>query len=553
MRKRIMLGLVLMFCIVTLTAQRADELIRARHPELALSENFHAFLYPLAGASTTFAPQAIKGMRELNKPDIRHSDEDIVFIFSNEGGIAPGRVRDYLHKAFLWSDSQMQQVKYVIDDTLYHQLNTGGELVKQLYFYHGDRQYDKVVKLHSIRAGDIMHDRFRLSACTPVRIRDSTTLYTTRDPLYRLDSTHLLILSDIDDRLVKIAPATGEIIATFTLQDSDAVALFCRHIAQGDTARCHYAQRYAAQLRTANRKALDIMSIVIDDSSIYCFVSIEAYQPSPGLYTYKDDEGVKKTKKTGDPILIPYYLLIRLDNSLHWRQAIQLTDIPADKTGHHEVYNTYDVGFGVNGSALTVQNTYYPAPPGKMPALSRYIIAGDSLRWSGFLPPRSTHSEQKKNSYYNLETFYFDFAGKSLFSYDHFGRIYFQEADGIAGHWCGDGSPPYKKEVYQLYAEVTVRKPKMNFAIHSIGAILGSRYLAAAYVYKGKTSLLEIKDLNLHTAGTLRLDHLSVLQQYFDSHISSNLLIAHDKLYFLSADSKGYYVNAYEIKEIDGR
>src|SRR5690606_37564719 len=100
----------------------------------------------LCGATTTFAPQAIKAMKDLTMYPVRKCDEDILFVFGNRGGILESRIEDYFRTVFLWSDWQINKVKYVFDDELFEVLNSKDGLTRMLYLYNGAILYNKVVK-----------------------------------------------------------------------------------------------------------------------------------------------------------------------------------------------------------------------------------------------------------------------------------------------------------------------------------------------------------------------------------------------------------------------
>ena len=177
----------LFFTVKSQNIENIDSFIRVVHPEIHLSTNFHLFTYPLAGATTTFAPQIIKGMKEITTFPIKRCDEDILFVFDDRGAIAHERIIDYFKKVFLWGDWQINQIKYVFDNQLFSIINKGGELVQQLYFYNGLIQYNKVVKLHSIQEKEIQHAKFSVADEKIIKILDTSTIYQTRDDLIPFD------------------------------------------------------------------------------------------------------------------------------------------------------------------------------------------------------------------------------------------------------------------------------------------------------------------------------------------------------------------------------
>lgn len=538
----------LFFTVKSQNIENIDSFIRVVHPEIHLSTNFHLFTYPLAGATTTFAPQIIKGMKEITTFPIKRCDEDILFVFDDRGAIAHERIIDYFKKVFLWGDWQINQIKYVFDNQLFSIINKGGELVQQLYFYNGLIQYNKVVKLHSIQEKEIQHAKFSVADEKIIKILDTSTIYQTRDDLIPFDKNEILILSDIEDELVKINLTTGEKLGSFSTQNLNSSDVFCRYIAKNDTNKCDFAKKFHDMLKKTNRKTLDIIHVEVCYPYIYCAVSLEEFQKNEEIIKYKNDEGQKKILQSGDRVLTPFLLFLTLDQNLNLI-SFKVIDENSYPKYKYNLYSLFGVGFKViDNKSLIVSNAIEPYR--KNSALSEFSINDTSLFWKEKSIIPTSKEEQKKNSFYNLRTFYFEFANKSLFSYDYFGNIYSITDNKIIYRLAGYGSKPYKNEKYALYAELPVKNEKMNFEIHSIAPILDGKYLAIVYKYKGKIPLLEIIDSSFNTIDVIRLDSHIDLKNYFDLKVSTNLTIMDDKIYILTADKKNYFINSHQIKMV---
>lgn len=541
--------LFLYFAILSVfvNAQNIDSLIRYRHPELNLSNNFHLFTYPLYGATTTFAPQAIKGMKELTMYPIKKCNEDILFVFDNRGGIAEKQIDEYFRKVFLWNDWQIKQIKYVIDNEIFHIINNGSDLIQQMFFFNGKEQYNKFVKHHTINQKDIQHNTFSIVKQNPIKITKLPTILQTKDKIISINDSATLLNSDIEDRLLKVSLNTGEVLQSFSLAEYDNADLFCRYIANGDTAKCDFAKKYNRKLKDTNRKTIDILATVQYGDYLYCSVSLEVYQENKEKYEYINDEGEKISIPIGKETLTPYLILLKLDNNFKILDIKKIDEEGYLNVTKDETYFMFDLGFRfISPDTLIAQNTIF-SKQRLVSQFSLFSMEKNELKWLTFLPNKIKEKTVDKKAYNNIASFYTTFNGKTYFSYDCEGESYCIEDNKVASKLSGDGIPQFKKEKYMEYAAVTVKGIKENYDIHAVATIQNGEYLAYIYDYQKRVMLLEIKDKQLNTIDIIRIDTDPTIRQYFDDAVLNNMTIINDTIYFITTDGKDYYFNRYKI------
>jgi hypothetical protein len=527
---------------------RTDSLIRSKYPGLPLSESYYVFLYPLLGATTTFAPPIIKEYKNLTTDGVKKCDEDILFIFKNNGGIAEHLIPEYFKQVFLMNDEQIKGIRYIVDDNLYDQLNLGGELAKLLYVYRSKLVYHKTCKLHGINSVALPHEAFNIKPGSKTEINGDSIMLLERDPLTRYKPGKLLLLTDVKDMLLEIDIKTAQITHSFSLRNFDPTAFYCRYIARGDTARCNFAASYSERLKSSNRKSLDIMKVVYNYPYIYCFVSVEAFERNKGIYAMHNDENKRVTIKNNESTLTAYGVMLKLDSNFNLVKAVPVQDLAYHKKGIFSTYVVFDEGFAINQTGNVIaQNVFVPTPHVPKPALSSFAFTDTLLRFDFNLKPLASHNEQDKCTSQSLKTFFYSAAGQSYFSYDVFGNIYDLNTGKIVSRLRGDGSEPYKKEVYHAHVE-QVFAEKSNYNIHDISGIYGGKYLAAIYRFKGKP-ILEIKDERLGTVDVIELRKIPGLDKYFRNINRNDILIQDDSLYFISLEHDKYFLNTYLINK----
>lgn len=544
--KKILFLFFVLFSILA-HAQNIDSLIRNRHPELNLSNNFHLFTYPLCGATTTFAPQAIKGMKELTMYPVKKCNEDILFVFDNRGGIAEKQIDEYFRKVFLWNDWQIKQIKYVIDNDLFRIISNGSELMRQLFIFNGKIQYNQVVKHHTINQKDIQHNTFSIVKQNPIKITKLPTILQTRDGIIPIKDSIALLNCDIEDRLLKVNLNTGEVLQSFSLAEYDNADLFCRYLANGDTAKCNFAKKYNSKLKATNRKSVDIYNLVKYGDYLYCSVSLEVYQENEEKYEYINDEGEKKSIPVGKEMVTAYLLMATLDSNLKVIDIRRIDDTSYLSKLKKECYFMFDLGFSlISPDSLIVYNTILSNPK-PSPQFSLFLMKKGEVKWQSFLPNRVNKNIMDKIDFDINASFYKTFNGKTYFSYNCEGNAYCIEDNKIAFILSGDGIQPFKKEKYQDFVEVKIKEVKENYDIHAVATIQNEEYLAYIYDYQKRVMLLEIKDKQLNTIDIIRIDTDPTIRQYFDDAVLNNMTIINDTIYFITTDGADYYFNRYKI------
>lgn len=542
-----------LFCAYSATAQvydgskiiyldngQADSIIRVKYHG-QLSTSYYVFLYPLYGAVTTYAPQIIKEYRALENFKIRKCNENVLFVFNNNSGISKKQISKYMKETFLFSDADLNAVRFIVDDSLYEHLNFGGELAKLLYINRSKLAYRNDCKLNSITDIFLPHEELSIAFESKTRLDIDTFLVLEKDNLTKYKNGHLLLLTDVKDLILDIDVSTGT-VKKIEIPKVDAVELYCNLIAHGDTQKCNFARRYDHLSLATNRKTFCVNSVNYENGSIYAFFTLEAYEKNPYEYKFLDDNGKRSSFAKGIPILTAYYGLLKIgDNSK--TVFYEIENITYNKK--IEKYPRFSSGVKISNDTIFTTNLYSPATNDTNRAISFFRLGQNKLAYTGDLRGRTTSAMQNKLSYNNLKNFFFDINNSSYYAYDISGDIYNLNTGSVRSSFFGDGITPAKKEVFKTYIEEE-KQANFNFDIQSLASILNGEYLIAYYSYNGQP-LFEIKDKYFYTKDLISAKKIAGFGNYLVSKYRNSICIADDHIYYISIEDDNYYLNNFKI------
>lgn len=528
--------------VIYLDNGKTDSLVRAKYHD-QLNSSYYVFLYPLYGAVTTYAPQIIKEYNALKDFKIRKCDEDILFVFDNNSGISERQIRQYMKETFLLDESGLNSIKFIVDETLYHQLNFGGELAKLLYINRSKLAYKNDCKLNSIADQFLPHEMFSITPESKTALNMDSLLVLEKDNLSAYKEGHLLLLSEVKNLILDIDTKNGN-VKKVEIPAVDATELYGKLIAHGDTQKYNFAKRYNYLSVNTNRKSFAVNAINYQDGFIYAFFTLEAYERNPGEYKFLDDNGKRTSFRKGIPILTAYYGLMRIDAAGNC-SFYEIENITYNKK--IEKYPRFASGSRISHDTIFTTNLYSPALNDTNKAISAFKLGPAELSYIGDLKGATSAKMQSKLSYNNIKNFFIDINHTSYYAYDVSGDIYNLKTGKVRSSFFGDGITPNKKETFKNYMEED--KPvNFNYDIHAVSTIFNGNYLIAYYTYNG-SPVFEIKDKYLDTQEVMSAKNIAGFENYISSKYTKSICFSGDHVYYISIEKGTYYLNEFRISQ----
>ncbi|MBA3986958.1 MAG: hypothetical protein H0X63_10395, partial [Flavobacteriales bacterium] len=297
---------------------QTDSIIRT-YVDFPLSQNYYVITYPTAAATTSWATQVIQGYNMLVHDNIKQCNEEILFVFNNAGGFKKNYFPQFFKDAFLFTDKDIQQIKYIVNDTLYAAMEgIYSKLTKIFYVHQGSLLFQYTPKWHKINPTLIRHDEFEIQPLAPITIDEDTFRIRRYDELYPYKNGKLLISTDIQDCILELDISKGKIKKSFCSKSLDPADFFCKHIAENDIEKCAFAKKHNISYLNLNRQMIDVLMLQTDTAgNIYCLTTVEAAQINQKDYEGIDDEGNHRIVPKGEPRLSPWYMMLKLDSNFN--------------------------------------------------------------------------------------------------------------------------------------------------------------------------------------------------------------------------------------------
>lgn len=518
-----------------------DSLIR-HSLDNEIGSSYFVITYPMAGASTSWGPQFLETYNSVKDEGL-----DIVVIINNEGGYQYSKIKDFFREIIGLPDSTISLLHFVVDDTLYKEVTKNRYLVRLQYYFRGNLYYDQTKKWHKNSILTLPKEQVSLENPIKYKIEEGESYFLRlKDPLYFLDSSHLLSLSDATNDILRINLKNGNVASVLNISERfSASDLFCKYIVPDDSSLCEFSKSREEYVNSTLRKTVSVDGIYpLSKDSLLITINIEVLEKNRSDFQFANDEGVETTFEEGKEVLNVYTLLAYFDIGTEKLTFLPLKDLPEDTSG--SLYTMVE-----NGIKESTSNQYissyidYSIPDSSRIGLVSIELDANVAKQAIIAQPKAIYSP--KLDLFFTKSFIFDFAHQTYFLFNCEPHIYKPGRNAIQSELIGDGFPRLSAETFPSFLEDTV-ETNIDFLVHSVSPILDGEYLAVFMNYQGRP-VLEVKNRMLKTVDVIELNNIPEFFDYIDCKFREDILIANNTLYLKVIDDKdNLYIYAYKIR-----